>query len=200
LIVAQVVSNVMRSVAMGLDAEAARRRRASAMIGLIALGAGCADPALQADIAALGAEAPDVPIGPLHRPGQPCVLCHQEGGNASPFLVGGTVYYGEDDAQPVGNVEVVLVDLAGATRRTTTNCAGNFFVRTSEWKPTPPIWASLVAGDHEIHMESPIYREGSCATCHYRPAGPQSAGHVFLTDDPLEPITLPPSPCPPVRR
>jgi hypothetical protein len=187
----------MRSDARGLPAKAARWRPGRGLFSLLAFLGGCSDPALQAEIAALGPEALDVPIGALHRPDQPCVVCHQEGGNASPFLVGGTVHFAEDEVQPVASVEVVLIDADGKTHRTTTNCAGNFFVRAGEWRPRVPIWTSLRAGDHEIQMESPIYREGSCAVCHFRPAGPRSAGHVFLSDDPLEPVALPPSSCPP---
>jgi hypothetical protein len=164
---------------------------------LLLLVGSCRDPALEAAISALGPEASDTPVGPLHRPDQPCVLCHQIGGNASAFLVGGTVYYDETGSQPVANVEVALIDLSGRVHRTTTNCAGNFFVRDTEWVPRLPIWASLVAGEHSIHMESPIYREGSCAACHTKPAGPTSAGQVFLSDDPEEPVPLPPSSCPP---
>jgi hypothetical protein len=165
----------------------------AALAGLALLG--CRDPAVEAEIAALGPEAAAVPVGPLHRPNQPCLVCHQEGGNASAFLFGGTVYFDGTDSRPVANVAVVFLDSAGRIHRTLTNCAGNFFVRTTDWEVRLPVWTSLVAGEHTIHMESPIFREGSCAACHFRPAGPRSAGHVFLSDDPLEPVTLPPSSC-----
>jgi hypothetical protein len=162
----------------------------------ICLLAACRDPAIEAQIAALGPEDPAVPIGPLHRPNQPCVVCHQEAGNAGAFLFGGTVYLDPKELQPVGGVEVALMDSAGSIHRTTTNCAGNFFVRPTEWQPRLPVWTTLIAGEHRIDMESPIFREGSCSVCHFRPAGPRSAGHVFLSDDPMEPVPLPPSNCP----
>jgi hypothetical protein len=191
----------MRATATCRDEGAARARVARPLAILIALAvcvapAGCPDPAIESQIAALGPEDPAVPIGPLHRPDQPCVVCHQEGGNAPPFLFGGTVYFDAEEARPIGAVEVVLLDADGRVHRTATNCAGNFFVRPSEWQPRLPVWATLIAGAHSIDMESPIYREGSCATCHFRPAGPRSAGHVFLSDDPMEPVPLPPSDCP----
>jgi hypothetical protein len=190
----------MRPAGRWFSADALRRwPRRSLVAALIAAAAaaGCRDPALEAEIAALGPEPPGVPIGPLHRPHQPCVLCHQAGGNASEFLVGGTVDYDGRGVQPVANVQVVMIDLAGSIHRVTTNCAGNFFVRATDWQPRLPIWASLQSGDYRIDMESPIYREGSCAACHFAPAGPRSAGNVFLSDDPEEPVALPPSNCPP---
>jgi hypothetical protein len=38
-----------------------------------------------------------------------------------------------------------------------------------------------------LDMESPIYRDGSCAACHTDPLGPASAGHIFLLADTLAP-------------
>ena len=49
----------------------------------IALGA-CVDETHELQVQALGGEAPGVPKGPLHRPGQPCLVCHGEAGPASP--------------------------------------------------------------------------------------------------------------------
>jgi hypothetical protein len=190
----------MRAVAAYRDENAVHGQSTHALVLLlwtVASMAGCRDPAVDAQIAALGPEDPGVRVGPLHRPNQPCVVCHQEAGNAGAFLFGGTVYFDDAaDAAAVGGVEVAMVDSEGRVHRTLTNCAGNFFVRPSEWQPRLPVWTTLVAGEHNIDMESPIYREGSCATCHFKPAGPRSAGQVFLSDDPEEPVPLPPSNCP----
>jgi hypothetical protein len=189
----------MRSVATVSEANAVRgypdRPLLLAAAAILALA--CEDPTIEAAIAALGPEAAAVPVGPLHRPNQPCLICHQASGNASALLIAGTVNYDEMESFPVPDVVVALIDSDGRVHRTTTNCAGNFFVRPGEWQPRLPFWVSLIAGEHSIQMESPIYREGSCAACHFRPAGPRSAGHVFLSDDPLEPVPLPPSSCPP---
>src|SRR5262245_50333962 len=60
---------------------------------LCLLAVGCTDPVRQAQIDKLGPEDPAVPVGPDHRPGQACVLCHSEGGPASSkaFAIAGTV-------------------------------------------------------------------------------------------------------------
>ena len=56
---------------------------------LLATSTSCTDPLRDREIEALGDEAPGVSPGPEHRPGQPCVLCHSDGGPASskPFAV-----------------------------------------------------------------------------------------------------------------
>src|SRR4051794_4421968 len=69
----------------------------------------CGDPVSDARIAALGPEDPGVPPGPLHRPGQPCVVCHSRQGPASPFLVAGTVYSERGSKTPLANVAVDIV-------------------------------------------------------------------------------------------
>ncbi len=186
----------MRAAAIFSDGSHGPQRAGLLCSALLALAAaGCPDPAVDAQIAALGPEAAGVAVGPLHRPNQPCVVCHQEAGNAAAFVFGGTVYFDATGSKAVGGVEVALLDAAGRVHRTVTNCAGNFFVRPGEWQPTFPVWATLVAGEHSIDMESPIYREGSCSNCHQTPAGPRSAGQVFLSDDPDMPVALPPSNC-----
>ena len=158
------------------------------------LSASCHDPITERAIAALGPEVAGIPPGPLHRPNQPCVLCHATGGTAAAFAVGGTVYRDPEGRAPLAGVTVVLADRAGGRQQAITNCAGNFFIRSDEWRLRSPVWTTLVGGSQLIDMESPIYREGSCAACHGDPAGPASAGHVFLTDDPLAAIDLPPDP------
>jgi hypothetical protein len=161
--------------------------RALSILAIFSLWA-CADPVHDQEVAALGPEKSGVRTGPLHRPGQPCVLCHQLGSD-DPFTVAGTVYATPDKTVPLTMVKVQLVDSQGSRLATFTNCAGNFFVRPFEWKFQYPIWVTLAAEDQLIDMESPIYRDGSCATCHVDPKNPTSAGHVFLLGD--ETDTLP---------
>src|SRR5579864_2181231 len=88
---------------------------------------GCGDPVPDSKIIALGPEDPSVPPGPAHRPGQPCLVCHQAGGKAAPFSVAGTIYAEVDGSAPVGNANVYILDSASNTYATKTNCAGNFF-------------------------------------------------------------------------
>ena len=136
-------------------------------------------------VEALGAEAPGVPTGPSHRPGQPCGLCHSEAGKAAPFALAGTIYVDAHSLTPIDDVIVTLVNSFGQRFSTTTNCAGNFIVRPGEYSLYAPTWVSLQREEVLREMETPIYRDGSCAGCHDDPLGPASAGHVFLIDDPL---------------
>jgi hypothetical protein len=126
--------------------------------------AGCVDPVIDAAITALGPEDPAVAVGPLHRPSQPCVLCH-DGERASRFSVAGTVYTQPEGAETAPGVMVELIDAVGR-HATRSNCAGNFFVRNTEFAPTYPLWTALSYGDYRIDMQSPIGRDGSCAACH----------------------------------
>ncbi len=153
------------------------------------------DPILDADKAALGPEAPNIPEGPLHRAGQPCAVCHRDGGENPTFVFAGTVYRDPVETIAVADAKVVLTDAAGHTFMTTTNCVGNFYVKTSEFVATPPVWTSVQAIEFPWNMESPIHREASCAKCHYDPAGPASAGHLFVTDDETTFASIPTRPC-----
>jgi hypothetical protein len=120
-----------------------------------------------------------VPIGPLHRPGQPCLVCH-DSGEASAFTVAGTVYAREGSETPLNGVTVRLIDAEDRRFEAVTNCAGNFFVRPSQFVPRYPLWITLAVGAQTIDMESPAFREGSCAACHAEPKGPASAGQVYF--------------------
>ena len=168
---------------------------------LLAASSGCAgfdpfgDPVLDAERDALGPEAPNVPQGPLHRAGQPCAVCHHEGGEDPTFAFAGTVYRDPMEKIAVADAMVLLTDDAGHTFMTTTNCVGNFYVKTGEFQATPPVWASVQRIDFPWKMESPIHREASCAKCHYDPIGPASAGHLFVTDDETTFASIPSREC-----
>jgi hypothetical protein len=152
-------------------------------VTLVWLAGGCADPVRDAAVADLGSEAPGVPVGPLHRPGQPCLACHGAG-DASAFTVAGTVYAREKSKTPLNDVTVRLIDAAGRRFDSVTNCAGNFFVRPTEFVVQYPLWVTLAVEEHTLDMESPVFREGSCAPCHRDPKGRDSAGPVyFLLDE-----------------
>lgn len=157
------------------------------MFVLLALVA-CDDPVHDAEVTALGPEDPSVPPGPLHRPGQPCVVCH------SNFSIGGTVY-NEDLVTPFPNATVTLVDASGISTQATTNTAGNFFILASDWTPVYPIgsyaadsgtvFGVTVVGTNTnspSEMLTHIGRDGSCASCHFG-AGPSAStpGPVYVT-------------------
>lgn len=157
--------------------------------------ASCADPVLSDAIRAQGAETSGVAKGPLHRAGQPCGTCHQEGGTASnsPFTVSGTVF-----AQPLRQVgveaaEVRMTDADGTTHIARTNCVGNFMVTADEWSPKFPILVEVGKGNVRRSMRSAIGRDASCAGCHateLEVSDPlQQVGHIYLfaTDEPGSP-------------
>jgi hypothetical protein len=179
--------------------------RISALFVLSAVAAlsACSDPVHKHQVDALGGEQPGVPAGPLHRPGQPCLACHGEYGPAnSEFAFAGTIYADSIGKIPLPDAKVTFVDVKGNMHETGANCVGNFFIMKGDYKPEPPVWTTVIFGtmpgmmmeDVPISkdMTSPIYREGSCATCHADPPGVDAVGHVFLNEDPIP--NLPESP------
>jgi hypothetical protein len=145
--------------------------------------AGSCDPVHDRAVSALGGETPGVPPGPMHRPGQPCLLCH-DGAQGDPpaFSMAGTVFlYANSAAQVASGATVTLEDKDGSTISTTVNQAGNFFLTPDTYSPTYPVHVkSVTLGDVSISMHSHIGGNGSCAGCHADPEGPDSPGHVYL--------------------
>jgi hypothetical protein len=148
------------------------------------------DPVLDDGVAALGPETPGVANGPLHRPGQPCLLCHDGAfGDPPAFSVAGTIFQVPSSLEPAVGAGVAITDATGATRGEMTNAAGNFYIPASDWTPTFPL--SVVVQPAEgpaVYMFSqiegaPEVLGGACATCHKDPAGPHSPGHVSLALD-----------------
>src|SRR5262245_6092986 len=92
---------------------------------------GCGDPVKDLAVDALGPEAPGVPEGPLHRPGQPCLVCH-DGGEARAFAMAGTVYLAPDSDLPAPGASVHMADAWGGSAVALANCAGNFFVKPED--------------------------------------------------------------------
>lgn len=155
----------------------------------------CADPVHDEAVAALGAETPGVSPGPLHRPGQPCVLCHSAKGGDSEFSLAGTVYVDAPSQTPIEDVNVRVVDSQNRRFVARTNCAGNFFITPEEFAPDFPIWLGLDRGDILRDMDTPVYREASCSGCHTDPKNLSSPGHVYLIEDPAFELLVPPSRC-----
>lgn len=159
----------------------------------------CVDPLWQAQVDALGPEQPAVPIGPLHRAGQPCLVCHAAQGNAPAWVAAGTVYRDPGATRAAAGVTVLLIDARRQRYVTHSNCAGNFFVSPSEYQPQPPLWVSLrySLSDQrvQVDMESPMHKDGDCGICHRAERGPSSAGPVFLSDDPARLARIPMSDC-----
>jgi hypothetical protein len=111
--------------------------------------------------------------------------------------VAGTVYRDPWATIAVADAVVDLIDSVGNPFTTKTNCVGNFYVQSWEYRPVPPFWASVQLGEFPWKMASPIHREASCASCHLDPVGPASAGHIFVTDDDTTFSSVPLRPCGP---
>jgi hypothetical protein len=132
----------------------------------------------------LGAEDPAVPPGPLHRPGQPCGVCHGGAGPAEDaFVLSGTVFATPDGGEVLPGATVRYIDWVGRQQSVVTNCAGNFFVRGPA--PTWPVWVRVEYGGTVAEMQSAIFRDGSCNTCHRLTPTPRHAPRVFLSEQPF---------------
>ena len=155
------------------------------LVALLASPLGACDPVQQDKIDGLGGEAPGVPHGPLHRPGQPCTLCHDGAvGNPEAFSVAGTVYQRPADTVGLNGATVKMTDSTGSTYSTTTNAAGNFYVDPASWTPTYPIVGTQIkSGRLTVQMYTRIGWAGSCATCHVAPAGSTSPGRIVMQLD-----------------
>jgi hypothetical protein len=156
---------------------------------LVAL-ASC-DPVHDDAIAALGPEAPGVRRGPLHRPGQPCLLCH-DGALHDPqrFTIAGTVYDTPSERVASVGATVNLLDANGSSAQLHTNAAGNFYATPHQYDPTFPMQVTVTGPAGQMaHMQTliegngTIEPNGGCASCHFDPQGPNSPGHVCVTLD-----------------
>ncbi len=150
------------------------------------------DPVHDDAKAALGGEAPGVSPGPQHRPGQPCLVCHDGAafGGAPRFTIAGTLYETPGGKVPVEGATVVVTDVRDAGARLSTNSVGNFYAHATDYDPTFPVIATVVGPQGQVvKMQTLILGNGSiepngaCASCHFDPAGPNATGHLCLTLD-----------------
>ena len=167
----------MRCLALAMFAAAA-----------LALGEGACDPVHDQAVDALGPEAPGVPKGPTHRPGQPCVTCHDGAlGDPPHFTVAGTVFVNATDKAGAVGATVTLTSADDTTYTATTNSVGNFYVEPKDFTPTYPMKVVVEYEHITVKMTSHVGRDGSCADCHTNPAGPTSAGQVYIPTDGVTP-------------
>jgi hypothetical protein len=127
----------------------------------------------------LGDEAPGVNPGPDHRPGQPCLVCH-DGTTASQWSVAGTITGVLGSTAPLSGATVNLTDATLSTFSVTSNEVGNFYVEPSRWQPVYPVNVNVTYGSITATMTTIIGRDGSCAGCHANPASRISAGPVYV--------------------
>jgi hypothetical protein len=144
------------------------------------LAASC-DPVHQAQIDALGGETPGVPRGPLHRPGQPCIVCHDGAvGDPPAFSIAGTIFQSASTTTPLEGATVSITSVDGTLQTLTTNAAGNFYASTRDYTPEYPLHVAVTSGGTTIKMQSHVGGNGSCAFCHADPSEPGSPGHVYF--------------------
>lgn len=168
-----------------------------ALVLACALGAvACGNPVRDNLKRSLGPEDPNVPRGPLHRPGQPCTVCHSKaGGVEPPMSVAGTVFQVADSKKPARNVIVQVVDAQGRHYSVATNCAGNFYIQENDFQPAYPIKPRLAYGNlPALVHKTQIFRDGSCASCHTDPVSATSPGHVYIDTNGV--VDFPSSGCP----
>jgi hypothetical protein len=127
----------------------------------------------------LGDETAGIPVGPLHRPGQPCLICH-DGSTAPQWSVAGTITGVLGNNAPLEGATVALTDANLSTFSVTSNAAGNFYIEPSRWVPTYPVKVAVTFGSITSTMTTIIGRDGSCAGCHANPASRISAGAVYV--------------------
>lgn len=139
------------------------------------------DPVHSNEIDALGGETPGVRTGPNHRPGQPCLLCHDgKIGDPRQFSIAGTVFVNPYDKVAASGATIIMTDANNVVFTTTTNQAGNFYVTPSQWTPAYPMTVEVDYQRYQTKMRSHIGRDGSCSGCHFDPAGFDSPGHVAV--------------------
>jgi hypothetical protein len=165
-------------------------RRSTLLCAAIAgaLVASC-NPVHDDAVDALGGETPGVPRGPLHRPGQPCLTCHDGAiGDPPAFSVAGTIFQTQGTLAPAENAMVKLTDANGREFLKATNAAGNFYIQPHEFTPTYPMHVEVsYASFPVVKMSSGIGRDGSCADCHSDPASASSSGHIYIPVDGVTP-------------
>jgi hypothetical protein len=143
----------------------------------------CVDATHDDQVQARGGEAPGVPTGPEHRPGQPCLVCHGGQGPASTsFSIGGTIYALPMQPAPAVGAQVQVEDIAGAAFVLPTNPAGNFYVTSAQWQPAFPIKMQVTLGSSTQQMLTSAGRDGSCAACHFGSPGPNTPGPIYAAN------------------
>jgi hypothetical protein len=142
------------------------------------------DPVQDDAIAALGDEVSGVNPGPTHRPGQPCLLCHDGAFNDPPaFSIAGTVFQSSRDKHAANGAAVALTAADGSKLTLISNVVGNFYVTPQRWTPAYPVAVTVSYRAQTVTMTSNIGRDGACASCHVDPAAADSPGHVYAISD-----------------
>ena len=150
--------------------------------------AACGDPVHDDAVAALGPENPAIPVGPLHRAGQPCLVCHDGSGPAAlAFGTAGTVFQDAMNATPLPAVTIEFTDANMNVTSTQSNCAGNFFVEAVDFASVAmPVHIQILYGSMVSQMLTHMSKNDSCADCHTGTPSPSSTFQLFMNQDPMQ--------------
>jgi hypothetical protein len=163
------------------SSRASGRFRVAASAAGFLLSAACGNPVHDDAVQALGAESPGVPEGPLHRPGQPCLTCHDADGPAETRLsFAGTLYGTPTGGAPVCGATVRVTGADGTAWEVTSNAAGNFFFLADDFAARFPATTTVRGSLGESVMRTEMNRSGSCNECHDEKPGRASPGFVWV--------------------
>ncbi|MEO6420619.1 MAG: hypothetical protein ABIP39_14490, partial [Polyangiaceae bacterium] len=133
-------------------------RRVLVLLAVVAVAFAACDPVHSRKVASLGDEAPGGGPGPTHRPGQPCLECH-DGSIGPDFSVAGTIFESADSPLPAVGATVILQSSDGSPpHEKSTNSAGNFYMTAGEYQPVYPMKVSVRFGPTTVKMASTIGR------------------------------------------
>jgi hypothetical protein len=141
------------------------------LVVALSLCGSCSDPVRDMAVERLGSEAQGVSPGPLHRPGQPCLVCHSEHGPAShtPFVLAGTVFETPaPESRLASRIQIHVRDSENQSPGVfETNEVGNFFITQEDWPDMAfPVRVGIERDGKTKEMATSINREGSCNFCH----------------------------------
>jgi hypothetical protein len=97
-----------------------------------------------------------------HNAGLACLSCHDGGGDAPTFTMGGTVFSTSSGGAPVVGATIVVVDAAGMERRLVTRTNGNFYSIDRIVFPVR-VHATRCPDARAMSAEVP---DGNCNACH----------------------------------
>lgn len=121
--------------------------------------------------------------GPLMRPGQNCLSCHQQGfgdDDAPIFSAAGTVFDSADAdrCDGVAGVKVYLTAASGEEIELVTNAAGNFWTREALMPEGPG--PRIEFGGRTLQMQRHLPSIPACNACHDNPPVGGAPGKIFV--------------------
>ncbi|HET9957903.1 MAG TPA: hypothetical protein VFQ61_25570 [Polyangiaceae bacterium] len=116
------------------------------------------------------------------RPGEACIACHAQTGDAPKFTIAGTVYPTGHEPNDCNGVTaatattIVITDANQVEHKISANSAGNFMLSTSV---ATPYTAKVVTSVGERKMFSP-QTSGDCNSCHTQDGSNGAPGRVLI--------------------